>query len=71
MRHTFADLVRLAERNPEAYRAEIQRLSVEDPERLDGYAAWFVTELGKVSIKRRHASLLALIKGATTTRAQE
>ena len=33
MRHSFKDLVKLSIKNPALYRAELERLSVQDPER--------------------------------------
>ncbi len=67
MRHTFAGLVKLSKDDPKAYRAAIQRLQCDDPERLDDYVEWFRLRLEKATRPRRRESILALFLGATST----
>lgn len=40
MRYTFADLEKLLETEPAKYRVEVERLRLEDPERLDRFIDW-------------------------------
>jgi hypothetical protein len=49
MRYSFADLERLLQTNPEGYRTEVERLRVEDPERLDRFVEWLRRNLSKAN----------------------
>ncbi len=63
----FEKIVQLSVVDPEGYRAEIQRLYLEEPDFLDDFVVWFQEELEKATKKRRQSSLLALVLGATDT----